>query len=83
MCYMAILLAIQHNRAYGEATGRHQTHCTHANVVQDMDQDKKPYIQKWERANAGPWDAAVEGNSALRAALISMFGNELASYRKE
>eukprot|EP00973_Karenia_brevis_P031057 4284100-Karenia_brevis.AAC.1 len=21
---------------------------------------RKPYIQMWERANAGPWDAAVE-----------------------
>eukprot|EP00973_Karenia_brevis_P058155 8095589-Karenia_brevis.AAC.1 len=41
------------------------------------------YIQKWERANAGPWDAAVEGSSALRAALVSMFGNELAYYRNE
>eukprot|EP00973_Karenia_brevis_P069537 9668666-Karenia_brevis.AAC.1 len=44
---------------------------------------KKPYIQKWERANAGPWDAAVEGSSALRAALTSMFGNELAFYKKQ
>eukprot|EP00973_Karenia_brevis_P081929 11359151-Karenia_brevis.AAC.1 len=43
---------------------------------------RKPYIQKWERASAGPWDAAVEGSSALKAALISMFGNELAYYRK-
>eukprot|EP00973_Karenia_brevis_P073066 10148155-Karenia_brevis.AAC.1 len=39
---------------------------------------RKPYIPKWERANAGPWDAAVEGSSALRTALISMSGNELA-----
>eukprot|EP00973_Karenia_brevis_P041688 5768817-Karenia_brevis.AAC.1 len=31
----------------------------------------KPYIQMWERANAGPWGAAVEGSSALRAALTS------------
>eukprot|EP00973_Karenia_brevis_P080386 11152854-Karenia_brevis.AAC.1 len=44
---------------------------------------RKPYIQKWERANAGPWDAAVEGSSALRAALVSMFGNELAYYTIE
>eukprot|EP00973_Karenia_brevis_P040255 5560678-Karenia_brevis.AAC.1 len=42
---------------------------------------RKPYIQKWERANAGPWDAAIEGSSALRAALTSMFGNELAFYK--
>eukprot|EP00973_Karenia_brevis_P092299 12411722-Karenia_brevis.AAC.1 len=35
------------------------------------------------RANAGPWDAAVEGSSALRAALTSMFGNELAYYKGE
>eukprot|EP00973_Karenia_brevis_P031413 4333116-Karenia_brevis.AAC.1 len=44
---------------------------------------RKPYIQKWERANAGPWDAAVAGSSALRAALTSMFGNEIAFYRGE
>eukprot|EP00973_Karenia_brevis_P044686 6187340-Karenia_brevis.AAC.1 len=43
----------------------------------------KLYIPEWDRANAGPWDAAAEGSSALRAALISMFGNELAFYRKE
>eukprot|EP00973_Karenia_brevis_P095053 12425469-Karenia_brevis.AAC.1 len=44
---------------------------------------RKPYIQKWERAIAGPWDAAVAGSSALRAALTSMFGNELAYYKGE
>eukprot|EP00973_Karenia_brevis_P074008 10285524-Karenia_brevis.AAC.1 len=43
----------------------------------------KPYIQIWERANAGPWDAAVSGSSALRAALTSMFGNEIAYYKGE
>eukprot|EP00973_Karenia_brevis_P070504 9800624-Karenia_brevis.AAC.1 len=37
----------------------------------------------WERANDGPWDAAVEGSSALRAALTFMFGNEVAYYRGE
>eukprot|EP00973_Karenia_brevis_P078424 10888370-Karenia_brevis.AAC.1 len=37
----------------------------------------------WERANAGPWDAAAEGSSALRAALTSMFGNEVVYYRGE
>eukprot|EP00973_Karenia_brevis_P054380 7555251-Karenia_brevis.AAC.1 len=42
---------------------------------------RKPYIQEWERANAGPWDAAVESSSALRAALTSMFGNEVADYK--
>eukprot|EP00973_Karenia_brevis_P034764 4796882-Karenia_brevis.AAC.1 len=42
---------------------------------------RKPYLQKWERANAAPWDAAVEGSSALRAALTSMFGNALAYYK--
>eukprot|EP00973_Karenia_brevis_P088788 12313293-Karenia_brevis.AAC.1 len=44
---------------------------------------RKPYSQKWERANAGPWGAAVEGSSALRAALTSMLGNEIAYYRGE
>eukprot|EP00973_Karenia_brevis_P036592 5044034-Karenia_brevis.AAC.1 len=37
----------------------------------------------WERANAGPWDAAIEGSSALRAASTSMFRNEVAYYRGE
>eukprot|EP00973_Karenia_brevis_P074517 10355769-Karenia_brevis.AAC.1 len=44
---------------------------------------RKPYIQRWERANAGPWDAAVAGSSAFRAALTSMFGNELAYHKGE
>eukprot|EP00973_Karenia_brevis_P049123 6813207-Karenia_brevis.AAC.1 len=70
MCHMAILPAIQHHRAYGEATGRHQTHGSNAHAVQDMDQDKKTHTQVG-RANAGPWDVAVEGSSALRAALIA------------
>eukprot|EP00973_Karenia_brevis_P042003 5814885-Karenia_brevis.AAC.1 len=37
----------------------------------------------WDRANAGPWDAVVEGSSALRAALTSMFVSEVAYYRGE
>eukprot|EP00973_Karenia_brevis_P011111 1504120-Karenia_brevis.AAC.1 len=37
----------------------------------------------WERANAGPWDAAIEGSSAFRAASTSMFGNAVAYYRGE
>eukprot|EP00973_Karenia_brevis_P009590 1294431-Karenia_brevis.AAC.1 len=41
MCHMAILPAIQPYTAYGKATGRHQAHCTNANVIQEMDQDKK------------------------------------------
>eukprot|EP00973_Karenia_brevis_P022308 3069370-Karenia_brevis.AAC.1 len=44
---------------------------------------RKPYIQMWEKANAGPWDAAVEGSFAFRAALTSMFGNEFAYYKGE
>eukprot|EP00973_Karenia_brevis_P053868 7482620-Karenia_brevis.AAC.1 len=44
---------------------------------------RKPYIQTWERANAGPWDAAVSGSSAIRAALASMFGSEVAYYQGE
>eukprot|EP00973_Karenia_brevis_P041677 5767218-Karenia_brevis.AAC.1 len=44
---------------------------------------RKPYTQRWERANAGPWDAAVASSSALRAALTSMFGNEVAFYKGE
>eukprot|EP00973_Karenia_brevis_P041068 5683549-Karenia_brevis.AAC.1 len=43
----------------------------------------KPYLPKWERANAGPWDAAVEGSSALRAALTFMFGNQVAYCKEE
>eukprot|EP00973_Karenia_brevis_P017900 2460029-Karenia_brevis.AAC.1 len=37
----------------------------------------------WERANAGPWDAAVEGSSAPRVALTSIVGNEVAFYKGE
>eukprot|EP00973_Karenia_brevis_P085728 11892639-Karenia_brevis.AAC.1 len=42
---------------------------------------RKHYIPKLERANTGPWDAAVQGSSALRASLMSMFGNELTFYK--
>ena len=35
----------------------------------------------WESAWAGPWDAAVKGSSAFRAAILGMLQNEVALYR--
>ena len=39
---------------------------------------RRPYIVAWEVANQGPWDAAVQGSSALRARLLSSLRDEMA-----
>ncbi len=44
---------------------------------------RKRYITDWDVDHRGPWDAAVRGSSALRAALLSMFKDELAVYSEE
>ena len=44
---------------------------------------RRPYLQEWEARNKGPWDAAVRGSSALRAAIITLFHDEVASYSGE
>ena len=41
---------------------------------------RRPQIDAWEQAWAGPWDAAVKGSSALRAALLGMLQDEVAVY---
>ena len=41
---------------------------------------RKPYIEQWEQQHAGPWDAAVKGSSALRAAYHSQFYDEIGHY---
>ena len=33
---------------------------------------------EWEQLNAGPWDAAIKGSSALRAGILSVLCDELA-----
>ena len=38
---------------------------------------RKPQISEWERLHAGSWDAAHAGSSALRAAVLSLFQDEL------
>ena len=38
---------------------------------------RKPWIQEWDALNSGPWDAAVKGSSALRAAVLSQFQDEI------
>ena len=38
---------------------------------------RKPWIQEWDSLNSGPWDAAVKGSSALRAAVLSQFQDEI------
>ena len=40
---------------------------------------RKPYLAEWEELNKGPWDAAVKGSSALRADILSLFSDEVAS----
>lgn len=38
---------------------------------------RKGVIQEWDKLHQGPWDAAVQGSSALRAAVLSAFHDEL------
>ena len=40
-----------------------------------------PEVDAWEQAWAGPWDAAVKGSSALRAAILNLLQDEVAVYR--
>ena len=42
---------------------------------------RREQIDSWEQAWAGPWDAAVKGSSALRAAILGMLQDEVAVYR--
>ena len=42
---------------------------------------RRPQIDFWEGAWAGPWDAAIKGSSALRAAILGMLQDEVAVYR--
>ena len=42
---------------------------------------RRPHIDVWESAWAGPWDAAANGSSALRAAILGMLQDEVAVYR--
>ena len=42
---------------------------------------RRPQIDAWEGAQAGPWDAAVKGSSALRAAILFMLQDEVLVYR--
>ena len=44
---------------------------------------RRQHLIVWEKENQGPWDAAVRGNSALRAAIIGTFFDEVASYRND
>ncbi len=36
-------------------------------------------LDMWEVDHRGPWDAAIKGSSALRAAVLAMFQDELAT----
>ena len=40
----------------------------------------KPMTQQWDSINWGKWDAAMQGSSALRAAILTTFGDEMARY---
>ena len=37
-------------------------------------------MREWEADNKGPWDAAVRGSSALRAAILTAFADEMGTY---
>ena len=39
---------------------------------------RRPYVVEWEKLNAGPWDAAIKGSSALRAGILSVLCDETA-----
>ena len=41
---------------------------------------RRPYMRDWEADNKGPWDAAVRGSSALRAAILIAFADEMGTY---
>ena len=41
---------------------------------------RRLYIIQWEISHQGPWDAAVKGSSALRAACLTLFCDEVAAY---
>ena len=42
---------------------------------------RRPEIDAWETAWAGPWDVAAKGSSAHRAAILGMLQDEVAVYR--
>ena len=44
---------------------------------------RKPAIDLWDMEHQGVWDAAVRGSSALRAAVLTLFGDEVATYSGE
>ena len=44
---------------------------------------RQPYIVEWEQQHQGPWDAAIKGSSALRAAVIGALYDEVASLNHE
>eukprot|EP00973_Karenia_brevis_P048488 6730357-Karenia_brevis.AAC.1 len=68
---MALLPSVQHHSAYGQAPGGTRPIARMPMLYRIWTKRRMLYITKWEKANAGPWDAAVEGSSALRAALLS------------
>ena len=44
---------------------------------------RKSDIQAWDSKHRGHWDAAVAGSSALRAAVLTIFRDELESYDEQ
>ncbi len=43
----------------------------------------KSEVDRWASTHEGPWGAAIKGSSALRAAIRSMFRDELESLSEE
>ena len=54
-----------------------------ARLTPSVAQGKLHQINARDAVHQGPWDVAVRGSSALRAAILSMFHEELANYSHE
>jgi len=44
---------------------------------------RRPEIREWDIAHTGPWDAAIRGSSALRAAVLGAMFDEVATLNGE
>eukprot|EP00959_Pyramimonas_sp_CCMP1952_P311008 6508588-Pyramimonas_sp.AAC.1 len=43
-------------------------------------QARDPLVSEWSRATSPEWDAAIEGNAALREAFVRVLDEELAGH---
>ena len=62
----------------GKPTGGPRPNALMPVVYRTWTKIRRTQIDAWEVARAGPWDAAIEGSSALRARILSVLGDEIA-----